>query len=138
MANARATFATLIPPDRAGRYFALWSITDKSSSFLGPLAVGWLVQATGDVRYAFVPVATLVRGGRGDVSDRASWPSPSHHFVPCKCAWPGTHLDRWHRNIRISDVNLTNPARGCGRRRPGGGGEDARAAQFGIWRGCAI
>lgn len=33
--------------------YALFSITDKSSSFLGPLLVGLIADATGNIRYAF-------------------------------------------------------------------------------------
>lgn len=52
-AYARALYAELIPPTEAARWYALYSITDKSSSFVGPLVVGLVSDATGNIRYAF-------------------------------------------------------------------------------------
>ncbi|KAI0314009.1 autophagy-related protein 22-like protein, partial [Amylostereum chailletii] len=51
---ARALYAELIPPREAARWYALFSITDKSSSFLGPLLVGLIADTTGNIRYAFI------------------------------------------------------------------------------------
>ncbi|KZV83756.1 MFS general substrate transporter [Exidia glandulosa HHB12029] len=51
---ARALFGEIIPPSEEARWFALYSITDKSSSFVGPLIVGAIADATGDIRWAFV------------------------------------------------------------------------------------
>ncbi|EJD38369.1 hypothetical protein AURDEDRAFT_72243 [Auricularia subglabra TFB-10046 SS5] len=50
---ARAVYAELIPRGEEARWFSLYSITDKSSSFLGPLCVGVIADATGNIRYAF-------------------------------------------------------------------------------------
>ncbi|KZO90740.1 MFS general substrate transporter [Calocera viscosa TUFC12733] len=50
---ARAVFSELIPPGEEARWFGLYSITDKSSSFLGPLVVGIIADRTGNIRYAF-------------------------------------------------------------------------------------
>jgi len=52
-AYARAVFAELIPPGEEARWYGLYSITDKSSSFLGPLIVGVIADTTGNIRYAF-------------------------------------------------------------------------------------
>ncbi|KAG8850085.1 Autophagy protein 22 [Serendipita sp. 411] len=52
-AYARAVFAELIPMGEEARWYGLFSITDKSSSFLGPLIVGLIADATGNIRYAF-------------------------------------------------------------------------------------
>ncbi|KIM31048.1 hypothetical protein M408DRAFT_327938 [Serendipita vermifera MAFF 305830] len=52
-AYARALFAELIPMGEEARWYGLFSITDKSSSFLGPLCVGLIADATGNIRYAF-------------------------------------------------------------------------------------
>lgn len=51
---ARACFAQLIPPGEEARFFALYSITDKSSSFLGPAVVGLIADFTGSIRYGFI------------------------------------------------------------------------------------
>ncbi|TFK98024.1 autophagy-related protein 22-like protein [Pterulicium gracile] len=72
---ARASYAELIPPGEEARWYALFSITDKSSSFLGPLIVGLIADTTGNIRYAFfflvgmiwaaVPVLAWVNMDRG-------------------------------------------------------------------------
>ena len=49
---ARALYAEVIPRSQAARWYALFSITDKSSSFLGPLAVGLIADGTGNIRCA--------------------------------------------------------------------------------------
>ncbi|KAL7414632.1 autophagy-related protein 22-like protein [Mrakia frigida] len=51
---ARTVFSSLIPPGREARFFGLYSITDKSSSFFGPAAVGLIADLTGEIRYGFV------------------------------------------------------------------------------------
>ena len=51
---ARACFSQLIPPGEEARFFALYSITDKSSSFIGPAIVAAIADATGSVRAGFV------------------------------------------------------------------------------------
>jgi len=56
----RAMFAELIPPGEEARWFGLFSITDKSSSFFGPLVVGVISDATGNIRYSFVFLAVMV------------------------------------------------------------------------------
>jgi len=50
---ARAFYAELLPPGEEARWYGLFSITDKSSSFLGPLIVGLIADSTGNIRYAF-------------------------------------------------------------------------------------
>ncbi|EMD31179.1 hypothetical protein CERSUDRAFT_119991 [Gelatoporia subvermispora B] len=50
---ARAFYAELIPPGEEARWYGLYSITDKSSSFVGPLIVGLIADTTGNIRYGF-------------------------------------------------------------------------------------
>ncbi|KAF8064306.1 autophagy-related protein 22-like protein [Lyophyllum atratum] len=50
---ARAFYAELLPPGEEARWYGLFSITDKSSSFIGPLIVGVIADTTGNIRYAF-------------------------------------------------------------------------------------
>jgi len=59
-AFARALYAQLIPPARASAFYALYSITDKSSSFLGPMLVALVTTATGEIRHGFVLIAALM------------------------------------------------------------------------------
>ncbi|KAF7291487.1 Autophagy-related protein [Mycena kentingensis (nom. inval.)] len=72
---ARAFYAELLPPGEEARWYGLFSITDKSSSFIGPLVVGLIADSTGNIRYAFfflvgmiwaaVPVLSRVDVERG-------------------------------------------------------------------------
>ncbi|KZV71513.1 MFS general substrate transporter [Peniophora sp. CONT] len=57
---ARALYAEVIPRSQAARWYALFSITDKSSSFLGPLAVGLIADGTGNIRYAFLLLTAVL------------------------------------------------------------------------------
>ncbi|KAJ3566214.1 hypothetical protein NP233_g7142 [Leucocoprinus birnbaumii] len=57
---ARAFYAELIPRGEEARWYGLFSITDKSSSFLGPLVVGVIADVTGNIRYAFFFLCAMV------------------------------------------------------------------------------
>jgi UMF1 family MFS transporter len=57
---ARSVYAELVPPGEEARFFGLYSITDKSSSFLGPLLVGIISDVTGNIRYAFFFLVFMV------------------------------------------------------------------------------
>ena len=56
----RSFFGLLIPPDRVAAFFALYAITDKGSSAIGPAVVGAIVDATGTIRPAFAFLAVLI------------------------------------------------------------------------------
>ncbi|KAA1470877.1 MFS general substrate transporter [Dentipellis sp. KUC8613] len=57
---ARALYAELIPPGEEARWYGLFSITDKSSSFVGPLVVGLIADTTGNIRYAFFFLVVMI------------------------------------------------------------------------------
>ncbi|KAI0773147.1 autophagy-type protein 22 [Trametes elegans] len=57
---ARAFYAEFIPPGEEARWYALFSITDKSSSFVGPLIVGLIADTTGNIRYAFFFLVAMI------------------------------------------------------------------------------
>lgn len=57
---ARAFYAELIPRGEEARWYGLFSITDKSSSFLGPLVVGVIADVTGNIRYAFFFLCAMI------------------------------------------------------------------------------
>ncbi|KAL5493009.1 ATG22_4 [Sanghuangporus weigelae] len=59
-AYARTFYAELGTRGEEARWYALYSITDKSSSFLGPLVVGLIANATGDIRYSFFFLVTMI------------------------------------------------------------------------------
>nr|ODN78246.1 UMF1 family MFS transporter [Cryptococcus depauperatus CBS 7841] len=54
LSYSRALYAELIPPRHESTFFALFSFTDKSASFIGPAAVGLISDLTGNIRYGFV------------------------------------------------------------------------------------
>ncbi|KAF7795942.1 hypothetical protein EIP86_007109 [Pleurotus ostreatoroseus] len=57
---ARAFYSELIPHGEEARWYALFSITDKSSSFVGPLVVGLIADTTGNIRYAFFFLVCMI------------------------------------------------------------------------------
>ncbi|KAI0697197.1 autophagy-type protein 22 [Cerioporus squamosus] len=57
---ARAFYAEFIPPGEEARWYGLFSITDKSSSFVGPLIVGLIADTTGNIRYAFFFLVVMI------------------------------------------------------------------------------
>jgi len=73
---ARAVYAEIIPRGEEARWFSLYSITDKvrlllpvsssrlirtqSSSFIGPLCVGLIADATGNIRFGFFFIVIMM------------------------------------------------------------------------------
>lgn len=57
---SRAFYAELIPPGEESRWYGLFSITDKTSSFVGPMVVGIVADITGNIRYGFFFVVVLI------------------------------------------------------------------------------
>lgn len=57
---ARSVYAPLIPEGREAAFFALYAVTDKGSSAVGPALVGWIVDRAGTIRPAFIFLAVLV------------------------------------------------------------------------------
>ena len=53
-AFARSIFAEMIPVGHESQWFALVEMTDKGSSWLGPLIASLLIQATGSIRYSLI------------------------------------------------------------------------------------
>ena len=56
----RAFYSGLIPAGKEAAFFALFAVTDKGSSAIGPAIVGRIVDKTGDIRAAFWFLAALV------------------------------------------------------------------------------
>ncbi|KZV98880.1 MFS general substrate transporter [Exidia glandulosa HHB12029] len=59
-AYARAVYSEIIPRGEEARWFSLYSITDKSSSFVGPLGVGLIADLTGNIRYGFFFIVVMM------------------------------------------------------------------------------
>ena len=49
---SRTLFGTMLPSGKEGAFFSLYEITDKGSSFVGPLVVGAAAQVSGSMRTA--------------------------------------------------------------------------------------
>ncbi|EPE31095.1 MFS general substrate transporter [Glarea lozoyensis ATCC 20868] len=56
----RAFYGRLIPEGKEAAFYALYAVTDKGSSAVGPAIVGMIVDRTGTIRGAFVFLAVLV------------------------------------------------------------------------------
>lgn len=56
----RSFYGQLIPPGSEAAFYALYAITDKGSSAVGPAIVGMIVDATGTIRPAFGFLAVLI------------------------------------------------------------------------------
>jgi len=56
----RSLFGQLIPPGSEAAFYALYAITDKGSSIFGPVIVGAIIDAYGEIRPAFWFLAVLV------------------------------------------------------------------------------
>ncbi|EME81991.1 uncharacterized protein MYCFIDRAFT_56482 [Pseudocercospora fijiensis CIRAD86] len=56
----RAFYGEIIPPGSEAAFYALYAITDKGSSAVGPAVVGMIVDTVGTIRPAFVFLAVLI------------------------------------------------------------------------------
>lgn len=56
----RSFYGLLIPPGSEAAFYALYAITDKGSSAIGPAMVGIIVDAVGSIRPAFGFLAVLI------------------------------------------------------------------------------
>ncbi|GMI00649.1 hypothetical protein TrST_g8802 [Triparma strigata] len=50
----RVAYTDVVPPGQESEFFGIYEISDKGSSWMGPLICGRLYQATGSMRYAFL------------------------------------------------------------------------------------
>lgn len=56
----RSFYGNLIPPGSEAAFYALYAITDKGSSAVGPAVVGKIVDLTGHIRPAFIFLGVLI------------------------------------------------------------------------------
>ena len=56
----RSFFGRLIPPGQEAAFYALYAITDKGSSAVGPAIVGKIIDVSGHIRPAFIFLAVLI------------------------------------------------------------------------------
>lgn len=57
---ARAVYAELVPPGHESSFFSLFSLTDKSASFIGPMVVGLISDKTGNIRLGFLFLTAML------------------------------------------------------------------------------
>jgi len=67
-ALARSLFSLMIPEGREAEYFSLYEISDKGTSWLGPLIYGFTYQMTGNFRLALLTLIVLFAAGLGLLS----------------------------------------------------------------------
>jgi UMF1 family MFS transporter len=58
-ALSRSLFSQLIPKGKEGEYFGLYEISDKGTSWLGPLLFGLAFQVTGNYRIAIISLISF-------------------------------------------------------------------------------
>lgn len=62
-ALSRSLFSLMIPKGREAEYFALYEVSDKGTSWLGPLIFGLGLQLTGSYRMAILALIVFFLGG---------------------------------------------------------------------------
>jgi UMF1 family MFS transporter len=62
-ASARSYLAQSIHPDEAGRYFGLYALSGRATSFLAPLSVGLITTATGSARIGMMALIAFLLAG---------------------------------------------------------------------------
>ena len=62
-ALSRSVFSLMIPRGREAEYFSIYEISDRGTSWLGPLIYGLALQFTGSYRLALVSLAVLFLAG---------------------------------------------------------------------------
>jgi UMF1 family MFS transporter len=58
-ALSRSLFSQLVPAGKEGEYFGLYEISDKGTSWFGPLLFGLTFDATGSYRYAIISLVAF-------------------------------------------------------------------------------
>ena len=58
-AFARVVLADLTPPGLESEFFGAWELTDKGSSWIGPVVVGICYEVFGNIRYSFIYLFTF-------------------------------------------------------------------------------
>lgn len=114
---ARTLYVDLIPPGAESAMFTLLALSSKGSSWLGPLLVGFLSQAFGDLRTVFVylllvivvPVALLhllvdntqgmIDAGRVPVDAAAPEQDPEEEMVAVRVSAVEPDDDQWSRGL---------------------------------------
>lgn len=58
---SRSVYGSMIPEGQESRFYSLFEFTDKGSSWIGPAVVSAVLQATGNMRLAFIyPIVALL------------------------------------------------------------------------------
>jgi len=58
-ALSRSVFSKMIPHNQEAAYFSLYEISERGTSWIGPLVFGMAVQITGSARTALLPIAAF-------------------------------------------------------------------------------
>lgn len=90
-ALSRSIFSRMIPSGREAEYFSLYEVSERGTSWLGPLFFGLALQFTGSYRVAILSLALFFLAGlslllRVDVAKseaEAAAPAPEGNSSPC-------------------------------------------------------
>src|SRR3712207_7097191 len=69
-ALSRSLFSQLIPAGKEGEYYGFYEISDKGTSWLGPLAFGLVFQLTNSYRIGIVSLVVFFEIGRASGWER--------------------------------------------------------------------
>merc|ERR1719247_3917289 len=59
-AFTRTLYSDLVPVGRESEFFALYQVTDKGSSFIGPLVISYVAESCPSLHYGFVYLLTMI------------------------------------------------------------------------------
>jgi MFS transporter, UMF1 family len=62
-ALSRSAFSRIIPTGRAAEYFSLYEVSERGTSWVGPLLLGVILQATGSYRLGLLSLMALFAAG---------------------------------------------------------------------------
>ncbi len=62
-ALSRSLFSLMIPRGQEAEYFSLYEVSERGTSWLGPMIFGFTLQMTGSYRYAILSIALFFAAG---------------------------------------------------------------------------
>ncbi len=62
-ALSRSVFSLMIPRGQEAEYFSLYEVSERGTSWLGPLLFGLTLQMTGSYRFALLSIAVFFAAG---------------------------------------------------------------------------
>jgi len=57
---SRSVYISLVPPGHESEFFGFFELTDKGSSWIGPLIVAAMTETIGSIRWSFIPLVVTI------------------------------------------------------------------------------